>query len=198
MPKRYDRAYFDRWYRNPRSRVKTPAEVARKVNMVVGIAEYLLDRPVRSVLDVGAGEGGWLAPLRRLRPSLRYVGVDPSEYAVRRYGRRRELRLGDVEHLDELALDGPFDVVVCCDVLNYLPSDGLERGLRQMRALLGGVGYFELFTADDDMTGDVGGWHQRPRSFYRRLFRRLRLEACGLQCYVGPELAPRVGSLERL
>lgn len=195
--KRYDRAYFDRWYRDPRSRVKSEAEVERKVRMAVGVAEYLLDRPVRSVLDVGCGEGAWRAHLRRLRPRVRYVGVDPSEYAVRRFGARRGIVLGDVERLDELDLGGPFDLVVCCDVLNYLESDALARGLRNMRALLGGVAYLELFTSDDEMTGDTRGWHRRPASYYRRLFRRLALESCGMHCYVGEALAPSVATLER-
>ena len=195
--KRYDRAYFERWYRDPRSRVKSAAEVERKIRMVVGVAEYLLDRPIRSALDVGCGEAAWRAPLRRLRPRLRYVGVDPSEYAVRRYGARRGIVLGDVEHLDELALDGPFDVVVCCDVLNYLRRDALERGLRNMRALLGGVGYLEMFSASDEMLGDTRGWYRRPASFYRRLTTRLSLVRCGMHCYVGESLAPNVASLER-
>jgi len=195
--KSYDRSYFDRWYRDPRSRVKTAAEIERKVRMVLGVAEYLLDRPVRSVLDVGAGEGAWRAPLRRLRPRLRYVGVDPSEYAVRRFGARRGLLLGQVERLDELRLDGPFDVVVCCDVLNYLAEDALERGVRGMASLLGGVAYLEMFADDDEMTGDTRGWHRRPRSFYRRLVRRHGLVPCGMHCYAGPALAPNVASLER-
>ena len=195
--KRYDRAYFDRWYRNPRSRVKTAAEVERKVRMVVGIAEHLLDRPLRSVLDVGCGEAPWRAPLRRLRPSLRYVGVDPSEYAVARFGARRGIVLGDVERLDALPLDGPFDLVVCCDVLNYLPDRALARGLRNMRDLLGGVAYLELFAAEEEMDGDTRGWYRRPASFYRRLFRRLGLESCGLHCYVGEALAPDVATLAR-
>jgi SAM-dependent methyltransferase len=196
-PKRYDRAYFDRWYRDPRTRVKSAAEIARKVRMALGVAEYLLDRPVRSVLDVGSGEGAWRAPLRRLRPGVRYVGVDPSEYVVARFGARRGIVLGDVEHLDRLALAGPFDLVVCCDVLNYLPDAALARGLRNLRDLLGGVAYLELFDADDEMAGDTRGWHHRPARYYRSLLRRRGLVACGMHCYVGEALAPDVATLER-
>ena len=195
--KRYDRAYFDRWYRDPRSRVKGPAEIARKVRLAAGAAEYLLDRPLRSVLDVGCGEAVWRAPLRAYRPGLRYVGVDPSEYAVRRFGARRGIRLGGIHDLDALELGGPFDLVVCCDVLNYLSRAALERGLEQVRAQMRGVAYLEMFTADDAMSGDLRGWHRRPASFYRALFRRLELVPCGLHCFVAPELAPRLAALER-
>src|SRR5690349_16040445 len=91
--KSYDEAYFKRWYRDPRTRVHTPEAVRRKVRMVVGIAEYFLGRKLRSVLDVGAGEGTWRREIRRIRPDVRYLGVDPSEWVVARHGRRRNIRL---------------------------------------------------------------------------------------------------------
>lgn len=74
--KAYDEEYFHRWYRDPARRVIKPAAVARKVNLVMGIAESLLERPIRSVLDVGCGEAPWRAHLLRARPKLRYVGVN--------------------------------------------------------------------------------------------------------------------------
>ena len=64
----YDRAYFDKWYRNPRYRVKTPAELARQAALVVHAAEWVLQRKLRTVLDVGCGEGNWYPVLRKLRP----------------------------------------------------------------------------------------------------------------------------------
>ena len=61
MSKQYDAAYFRRWYRGPPA---TPrAELARKVAMAVAIAEFYLQRPIRSVLDVGCGEAAWRGPL---------------------------------------------------------------------------------------------------------------------------------------
>jgi SAM-dependent methyltransferase len=195
--KDYDRAYFDRWYRAPRTRVHTAADVRRKVRMVVGVAEYMLGRPLRFVLDVGCGEGAWQPILKRLRPAARYVGVDPSAYAVRRFGRRRNIRLGSLERLDEAGLAGPFDLVVCCDVLHYVPADALARGLRHVRDLLGGVAYLEMYTSDDDIEGDVRGWRGRRPEFYRRLARRAALTPCGLHCYLSAELARTAAALER-
>ncbi|HEX7096972.1 MAG TPA: class I SAM-dependent methyltransferase, partial [Acidimicrobiales bacterium] len=127
MRKRYDRAYFDRWYR--REGIGRPSEVARAARYVLATAEHLLDRPIRSVLDVGCGEAAWRKPLLAERPRLRYVGVDPSEYAVRRFSARRNIRLGGIGDLAELGLRGPFDVVVCADVLPYVPDDEIRRGL---------------------------------------------------------------------
>lgn len=194
--KRFDRAYFDKWYRDPRHRVAREADVARKARLALGVAEYLLGRPVRSVLDVGAGEGSWAPVLRRLRPDARYVGVDPSEYAVRRFGRRRNLRQGSIDTLDRQGWRARFDLVVCCDILNYLDARTLERGLAQVRDLLGGVAYLEIFTSADEMTGDLDGWHSRSPAYYRRLMRKLGLVPCGMHCYVGDELEPVLGALE--
>ena len=107
----YNQAYFEKWYRNPRHRVKSAAELMRQVAFVLHAAEWVLARPVRNVLDVGCGEGQWQAALRKYRPSIQYTGVDPSEYAVSRYGKRRNIRLGSMQNLRELSLGGPFDLV---------------------------------------------------------------------------------------
>ena len=70
MSKQYDERYFQRWYRGARA---TPrADLARKVAMAVAIVEFYWQRPIRSVLDVGCGEGAWREPLLKLRPRLHY------------------------------------------------------------------------------------------------------------------------------
>ncbi|HKG94404.1 MAG TPA: methyltransferase domain-containing protein [Gemmatimonadaceae bacterium] len=196
--KRYDRAYFDRWYRDPRTRVKSGSDVARKARMALGVAEYVLGRPVRTVLDVGAGEAPWRTVLRSERPGIEYTGVDSSPYVVRRFGARRNILLGEIGRLDELELEGPFDLVVCCDVLNYLETGELRRGLEHVRTLMGGVAYLELFTSADEMEGDLRHWHYRPTAYYRRLFDRLRLVRCGPHSYVGEALASQMTTLERV
>src|SRR5690349_25123277 len=120
LPKRYDRAYFDRWYRG--GGIGGARRLARKVALALATAEYHLERPLRSVLDIGCGEGPWRAPLLKLRPGLRYLGFDASEYAITRYGRSRNLhhsRFGDFALLRPCA---PVDLLVCSDVLHYLPA----------------------------------------------------------------------------
>jgi hypothetical protein len=79
MAKQYDRAYYEKWYRSAEHRVGSRAQLARKVAMVVHLAEYYLARPLRNVLDVGCGEAPWRAPLLKLRPKLDYRGLDSSE-----------------------------------------------------------------------------------------------------------------------
>jgi SAM-dependent methyltransferase len=197
--KTYDRAYFDRWYRDPRVRVATDESVVRKVRLVVGVAEALLQRRVRSVLDIGCGEGTWRAPLKKIRPAIRYVGVDSSDYVISRFGKRRGIRRGTFGALGaiEKSLRGPFDVIVCCDMLQYVATDELGVGLRAVARLLGGVAYLEAYTSGDEIEGDRAGWHLRSAAEYRRVFRAAGLTSVGMHCWVGAELRDSTAELER-
>ena len=197
-PTRFDRAYFDRWYRDPRRRVFDRTEIARRAALVLATAEYVLERPVRSALDVGCGEGNWRAPLRALRPRISYVGVDSSEYTVRRFGRQRNIAFGSAEELDTLALRGPFDLVIASGVLNFLGERALRRSLRSMARLTNGVAFLEIFARSDDVVGDTHGWDPRPAAFYRRLLRASGLVQCGPHCYVTRARAATLAALERI
>lgn len=180
--KRYDRAYYDHWYRG--QGFGSPLRLDRKVAYALAAAEYLLERPVCSVLDVGCGEGAWQPALRRARPQATYLGVDPSEYAIERYGSRRGLRLGDLGSLHELALGGPFDLIVCVDVVAYVPAEPLRRGLRTMSDLAGGVALIELFAQGDRFEGDEDGFHHRPPATYDRWFAEAGLAQVGPSLFV--------------
>jgi SAM-dependent methyltransferase len=182
--KTYDHAYFERWYRHPRHRVSTRDSLERKVRMAVSIAEYMLGRPIRSVLDVGCGEAPWYPVLKRLRPSVRYIGVESSEYAIKRYGKSRNIRRGSLGELGKMRLPRTVDLVVCADVLQYVETKDVERGLRAIRRIVGAVAYIESFAIEDAMEGDHDGWHERSAAEYRRLFARAGLTQCGPYCYV--------------
>lgn len=197
MVKTYDRAYFERWYRRPASRLEAPAELRRKVAMAVAIAERHLGRALGSALDVGCGEGRWLAELRRLRPRLRYVGVEPSEYAVTRFGRRRGIVRGAFGELGKLDLGGPFDLVVCADVLHYLEDDELDRGLPALVAATGGAAYLEVLTAAEEVEGDTRGMILRAPESYEERFARLGLTGVGCHVWLAPALADLPAALER-
>ena len=194
--KSYDEAYFAKWYHDPRTRVHSPDSVRRKVRMVVGIAEYFLRRPVRSVLDIGAGEGAWRAELKRIRPQVKYLGLDPSEWVVRKYGKRRNIRLGRFEDLPTLGLRGKYDLIVCADVLQYVATPAVERGVRHIAKLLNGVAFLEAYTTGDEMEGDLTDWHPRSKAQYRRILSGAALAACGLHCYVSRAMVDRAVELE--
>ncbi len=195
--KRYDRAYFERWYRDPRYAVVHHGVLARRVQVAVAAAEYLLERPLRTVLDVGCGEAPWRALLRHARPRVRYTGVDSSEYVVRRYGRRRGIRLGRLADLGRLKLDPPYDLIVCSDVLHYVETEEARRGLAAIGRLLGGVAFLEIFAKEDETEGDQEGFQPRSAAIYRRLFRQAGLVPLGLHCYAGRALLRTLTVFER-
>lgn len=151
---------------------------------------------MRSVLDVGCGEGRWRAPLRRARPGLAYQGVDRSEYVVRRFGRRRNILLGTLGTVGRLGLGRSFDLVACSDVLHYLPTAEVRRGLDSLRRLAGGVLWLDAFTAEDDFVGDREGWQGRSERTWRRIFAEAGLVSCGLNCWVPRRLERRLAALE--
>lgn len=196
-PARYDQAYFDKWYRHPRTRVKGAAELRRQVEFVLRTAEWTLGRPVRTVLDVGCGEGNWQPELKRLRPALAYDGVDPSAYAVRKFGARRGLQQGGIEDLGTLDLRARYDLVVCCGMLNYLSTEQLQRGLAEVAARTGGVAYLELFADGDAFEGDTGWPAPQSLSWYRRELTRAGFVSIGMQCYVPQHGEANVSLLER-
>lgn len=197
--KHYDAAYFERWYRTPAAKgaeIGGSARLARKVALTVATAEYHLERPIRSVLDIGCGEGPWRAPLLKLRPKLHYLGFDSSEYAIARFGARRNLRyarFGDFEYLRPCA---PVDLLICSDVLHYLDTRELDRGLPAVAELCGGVAFLETFTREDGIDGDTHGFKRRPAKFYRQRFESLGLSPLGSHLWLPPGLRGGVAALE--
>lgn len=92
-------------------------------------------RPLRfeSVLDVGCGEGSFLAELQKEFPAVKLSGIDVSSSAI---AAARELVPGGVfEVVDILGkpLNEKFDLVVCSEVLEHLSDDvAAIKNLRQM------------------------------------------------------------------
>jgi SAM-dependent methyltransferase len=192
-PKRYDRDYFERWYRI--GGVGSPAELERKVRLAVAVAEAVLERPIRSVLDVGCGEGRWQPALGAVRPEASYLGIDTSAYVVERFGGARNILTGAFEDLGGFAFEVPFDLVVCSDVLHYLERDEIVRGLERLVPLVGGAALLEAFTRSDEIEGDRDGFHQRTPATYRRWFRDAGLVPIGMQHWVRADVAPSLPAL---
>jgi SAM-dependent methyltransferase len=185
---RYDRAYFDRWYRDPKTRVKSSAAIRRKASLALSVAEYYLERPVRTVLDVGCGEGNWLPALRSLRKGIRYTGIDSSSYAIKRYGKTRNIRLGSFSSLEKLRLADSYDLIVCSDTLFYLDLAELKQGVASLAPRTAGVAFLELYTTNDSLTGDFPNKGLQTASYYHALLRNHGFLSVGSHCYLGPEL----------
>lgn len=195
-PKRYDRSYFDRWYRNPKFRVGSAGALSRRVSLCVAAAEAILERPLESVLDVGCGEGAWRGEVKRRRPRARYVGLDPSPYVVARFGASRGVRSGSFGSLGAAAGDGPFDLVVCADVLHYVADAEVEAGLPSLAVLTGGVAFLSVFSLEDRFVGDRDGWKPRPSAWYRARFAAAGFVPLGLHLHASPAVSGSLSALE--
>ena len=195
MSKQYDRAYFDRWYRNRTTRVSSHGEVRRKVQLAVASAEYFIRRQLRTVLDIGCGEGAWLPHLRALRPNVKYLGLDASEYVVRRFGKQRNIRQASFADLPSLDL-GVYDLVICSDVMHYVKDPELRDGVRAIADATDGVAYLEVLTKEDEVIGDLDSFIRRPAAFYRALFIKAGMSFAGPYLWLSPAFEGAVAKLE--
>lgn len=195
MTKVYDQAYFDRWYRGGR-KIHGRNEVRRKVMMAITVAEYFLRRPIETVLDIGAGEGAWQTYLRTIRRRAEYTGVEPSAYAVERFGEARNIRQAAFGDVRKLRLTGQFDLVVCSDVLHYLSESEIRRGLPELVKRTGGVAFIEVLTTEDEIIGDLHDLVKRPAAWYSGLFTRTGLAQVGPYCWLSPSLQGYASALE--
>ncbi len=189
----YQKADFDKWYRDPRYRVSAQAKIARKARLAVAVAAYYLGRPPRNALDIGCGEGQWQPVLASL--GLSYLGIEPSRYAVEKFGQRRNIVAGSFGDLPPL---GPaYDLIICSDSLYFVPDDELLAGLEQLVPRLRGVAFLEAYASDAPLDGDTSRMIPRTAAFYRKVFRHAGLRSVGSHCYVGPALYDQVTELER-
>ena len=195
-PKKYDRQYFDRWYRG-RYRIGAEPDVQRKVSLAIGVSEYFLRRAVRNAIDIGCGEAPWLAHLVTLRPRIRYVGYDPSDYAVEQFGAARNVRRGSFGELRELQIREKFDLVICADVLHYLTDEEIAAGLPVMVRLMRGAAFLEILTREEDVIGDMAGLIRRPAQWYRETFTRAGLRQVGPFMWVTRTLHENAAALEK-
>ncbi|HEV7764973.1 MAG TPA: class I SAM-dependent methyltransferase [Thermoanaerobaculia bacterium] len=196
MPKQYDKAYFDRWYRGRKTRVSTSAEVRRKVLLAVTVAEYFIHRPVRTVLDIGCGEGAWRSHLLALRPRIVYAGLDSSDYAIERFGRERNIRKASFGDLPKMRL-GVYDLVVCSDVLHYVPENEIRTGIKAVADVTDGLAFLEVLTKEDDVTGDLDAFIRRPAAWYRKVFASTEMTPVGPYCWLSPAFKDSVAELEK-
>jgi len=161
----FDEAYYEKYYENARTRVTTPAEVARLARFVTAYLSHMR-LPVRRVLDMGCGLGYWRAPVAEAYPSAKYVGVEYSEYLCGRHGWHR----GSVVDYRARA---PFDLVICQGVLQYLPDREAALAIDNLAQLCRGALYLEVLTREDwqdncDRSRTDPALRLRLASWYRR------------------------------
>lgn len=113
--------YFDR-FQTKKYRAKNPLKrllIKRFVRAMHGL--FLEAAPVRSMLEVGVGEGFLAGYLSEKLPDLEIWGVDVDERDLGLLGEkfpRIQARAGSIYDLG--ALGRTFDLVVCAEVLEHL------------------------------------------------------------------------------
>jgi hypothetical protein len=135
--------------------------------------------------------------LLELRPRASYLGFDSSEYAVRRYQRSRNVHLARFGDFAWLRPCAPVDLLICSDVLHYVPSRELSQGLPGLAELCGGVAFLELFAAEDEFEGDHAGFQARPGRWYRSRLTGVGFTAIGSHGWLSPGLNGQAAALEK-
>lgn len=164
MYKRFDARFYRRFYMNPRTRVTTRAEMARRAGMVAALVKQL-ELPVTRILDAGCGLGWLRTPLLKAFPGAAYVGLEVSEHLCREHGWVHE-------SLAQYRPRARFDLIICYDVMQYLSDRDAVRAMANLGRLSRGALYFHAPTREDwhdnaDVETSDGEINLRAASWYR-------------------------------
>jgi len=176
----FGRDYYQRYYYDPRTAVATRSEMRARARLIAALAQHA-DLPVRRILEAGCGTGMLRAPLLRLLPRARYVGLETSPYLCRRYG-------WEQGRIESYRAATPFDLVICYDVLQYLDTRAAARALENFARLCRGVLYFSALTRFDfahncDRSRTDPDVYLRSAHWYRTRLKR-RFQEAGLGFWV--------------
>jgi SAM-dependent methyltransferase len=189
----FDAEFYRRYYRDPATRIATPAEQRRIADFACAFAAQLGFKVLR-VLDAGCGLGHMRTSVRQFFPRARYVGLEVSEYLAKRHG-------WICQPLEDYRPAIPFDLVLCHDVLQYLDDRAAARAIANLGRISRGALYLTALTTEDwrchaDRARSDGGVHLRPVEWYRsRLGRWFRPVGAGMLVRRG--FSPVLWELER-
>ena len=138
---KFDREYFDRFYKRPETRASGPEEFARLSRFVLSYLEYL-EIPPREVLDLGCGLGRWKQALQQYDSRIRYTGVDVSPYLCGKFGWTQA-------SVTNFTSRQKYDLVICQDVLPYLSKRQIRDGLANITRLCRGAAYLQVIAKED-------------------------------------------------
>jgi SAM-dependent methyltransferase len=162
-------AYFRKFYLNAATRVVTPREMHSRAAVITGALRQC-QIPVRSILDAGCGIGLLRKPFKQLLPRARYTGLESSEYLCSRFNWIQG-------SIIDFAPRKSFDLVVCYDVLQYLPDREAARAIANLGRLSRAALYVSALTAEDwrencDRSRTDRAVHLRRGAWYRQRLKK--------------------------
>lgn len=182
--RRFDEAYYHRFYEDPKTRVVSDAEHSALCEYVFAVARYN-SIPIESVLDIGAGTGLWKRWISKNTKGLDYLGTEVSQAMCKKHG---------FEHRDIARWRDrkKYDLIVCQGVLQYLPDPDVAPAVANIAAMSKGLVYFEAMTRADvreriDKDRSDTDVYIRNGSYYRGLFAK-HFVALGLGLHWPKEL----------
>jgi len=122
----YDKAWEFEW-----DDMKKYGPFSRHLRRI--IKQIIRPLEFESVLDVGCGQGSFLAELQAEFPGIKPRGIDLSPSAIKLARERVPGGRFAVMDISEQALNEKCDLVVCSEVLEHIPDDIIAlRNLRKM------------------------------------------------------------------
>jgi trans-aconitate methyltransferase len=191
---RFDARFYQQFYGNPHTRVTTREEMERRARAVGALVAYL-DLPVRRILDAGCGLGWMRKPLLRAFPKATYTGLEVSEHLCARLGWINQ-------SLADFRPRGRFDLVICYDVLQYLPEREARRAMLNLARVCRGALYFHAPTSEDwqrnaDVSVSDADIHLRDGEWYRKRLGR-SFHALGFGMHIKDDVPFAQWELERV
>lgn len=176
--RRFDEAYYQRFYEDPETRIYSAEEHAHLAAFVFHFAQWS-QVDLLEVLDVGAGIGLWEDWIRENAPECSYTGteVSPAMCKRRGYSQRDIARWRDRKR---------YDLIICQGVLQYLPDPDVAPAVANIAAMSRGLVYFEVLTRGDlreraDKEKTDSDVFVRNGSYYRGIFAKHFIPVgCGL------------------
>ena len=165
----FDKPYYDHFYGRSLHLASDRRSDDLLGDFVCAYLKYL-EQPVRSVVDIGCGFGGWKPVIAKHFPKARYTGVEISEYLCEKY----RWKHGSVVNFRS---PKPFDLVICKDTLQYLPPKDAEAAINNLARLCRGALYLSLLTKEDwedncDQARTDADVYKRSGDWYRKILRR--------------------------
>jgi predicted TPR repeat methyltransferase len=176
--RRFDEAYYHRFYEAPQTRVVSAEEHHHLARFVFSFAEYNKIE-MKSVLDIGAGVGLWKHWVEKHHKDVAYTGTEVSAVMCKKHGFQHR----DIARWRDRK---KHDLIICQGVLQYLPDPDVAPAIANMAAMSRGLVYVEVATRGDlrdraDKARTDTDIYVRNGSYYRGILaKHFTSVGCGL------------------